>query len=108
ELIDIAAHLGGGAVLEQSEHRQRMVSAGRHRVAGFAAQHRRHMADAPALPRAGHGREDLLAEYPRRVDAFELTEAPVAGAAGGCVEVLAEVLDERAMAAPRGRRVPLH
>ena len=64
---------------------------------------------AEPLADACHARQDLARDYHRFLDPFELAKAPVARVATTASGVrLAEVLDQRAMAAVRGRRVALH
>ena len=77
-------------------------------VGGFAGQNIGDVARPPRLPDPRDARQDLLCERPRVGDRIELLEAPVARAAVVTVVRLAEILDQRAMAAPRPRGVALH
>ena len=64
--------------------------------------------EAEALLDARHARADLLRQDQRIVDALDLAEADVAGAAVGALVGLAEVLDERLVPALEGAGVALH
>ena len=66
-----------------------------------AGEHLGRVVAAEALAEPHDAREDFLGEHQRLVDEVELAEAHVAGAAVVAVELLAEVLDERAMPADR-------
>ena len=75
-----------------------------------AGEHLGRVVAAEALAEPHDARQDFLGEHERLVDEVELAEADVAGAAVVAVELLAEVLDERAVAAggagaERGHRV---
>jgi hypothetical protein len=72
-------------------------------------QDSRHVGHPKPLPDAGHRRQDLACDDNGLVDALELAEAPVAGAAWLARRMrLAEVLDQGAVAAMRGGGVALH
>ncbi len=66
------------------------------------------MADAPPLFHARDARQDLLRDDRGIRDRIQLLQAPVAGAALRASIRLAEVLHERAVAAPCAGRVALH
>ena len=64
--------------------------------------------EAEALLDARHARADLLRQDQRIVDALDLAEADVAGAAVAALVGLAEVLDQRLVPALEGAGVALH
>ena len=65
-------------------------------------------ADAPRLLDPRDARNNLLRDRHRVGHRVELLQAPVAGAAVGALVTLAEILDQRAVAAARAGGVPLH
>src|SRR5690242_2707043 len=84
------------------------MAGGGYLVGGPADEDVDDVADAPRLLHPGDARQDLLRHDGRIGRRLELLQAPVAGAAAVGLVALPEVLDERAMAAPRARRVVLH
>ena len=109
ELIDVAANLRDRTLLEQAVRAQLLVPARQHRLGGIAVQDGRNVGHAEPLADARHARQDLAGDDDRFLDALELAEAPVARAARPARRIrLAEVLDQRAVAAVRRGGVALH
>src|SRR5262249_3314727 len=109
ELVDPGADLARRALREQAVRRQGVVPALPDPRGLCAAQDVGDVARAEALPGLDDAGEDLLREDLGVGNPRDLPEAHVAGPAGafGGVELLAEVLAQRAVAAARaGREVP--
>ena len=68
-----------------------------------AGEHLGGVVAAESLAQPRDAGQDFLRKHERLVDEIELAEAHVAGAAVFAVELLAKVLDQRAMAAGRCR-----
>src|SRR5262249_20904395 len=108
QLLDVAADGRRALLFQQSERRQPIVAGRRDLVRGAAEQYVGDVARAPRLADARDARQDLPRDGRRIGDRVELLQAPVARAALIAGAALAEILDERAVAAARPAGVPFH
>src|SRR5690606_29591183 len=108
ELVDVPAQLVRWYALEQTEDAERVVPSRDDCLGPFSTQDRGDMTGAPALAGPRDGRQDLPRHGDRVLHALELAETPVARAARSRRQLLAEVLDDRAVAAAGRGGIPLH